>query len=347
MDSFDHRKIENLHPTTWNYRRTIPIISALYARGKQLTVHHKIIEIMESLGNRWQSSVTCLINELCLLSSATVDNERQQALDAQSHSWLDRILQLYSEPHRAYHNMTHVQDVIASLDFLLDRGDDVSGAPTTNEEAILILAAFFHDVIYNPKSSTNEKDSADLFLQFASDLSKTISSSSKLQEEIMSGDDTDGQMAYKQQYVRNCKMVMQIEECIIATATHISSAQSAHETQNHTLATFLDADMSILGKDVDVYDKYAGCIRREYEFVERKMYCDKRADILESFLPLITEVEANTPSNSAIPVKKHAFIYATEKARQQWEEQARRNLKNEIEMLRRGVIPCETQKSGS
>lgn len=307
-----------------------------------------MMERMESLGNRWQSSVGCLINELCLLSSATtVDDERQQALDAQSHSWLDTISKLYAEPHRAYHNMTHVQDVIASLDFLLDGRDVSIGALTTNEESVLILAAFFHDVVYNPKSSTNEKDSADLFLQFATELTKTIfSPTPKQQEEGISGDDNDGQ-AYTQQYVRNCKMVTQIEECIIATATHISSAESAHEMQNHTLATFLDADMSILGKDVDVYDKYAGCIRREYEFVEREMYCEKRADILESFLPLIVEAEANTSSKSAIPVKRHAFIYATEKARQQWEEQARKNLKNEIEMLRRGIIPCETQKDGS
>jgi len=297
-----------------------------------------------SLRNRWKSSVTCLINELGMSSSSTItiDRERLQALDALSQSWLEKISQLYAEPHRAYHNMTHVQDVIASLDFLLDGEDSSIDAHTTCEKAILILAAFFHDVIYNPKSSTNEKDSADLFLQFASELSTTISSSSNQQGDT-SGDDNDEQPC-TQQHIRNCIMVMQIEECIIATATHISSAGIAHETQNHTLATFLDADMSILGKDVEIYDKYAGCIRREYEFVERNMYCDKRADILESFLPILDEDAASTTATT--PVKKHSFIYATDKARLQWEEQARSNLKNEIEMLRRGVIPCEIQKHG-
>ena len=299
----------------------------------------------QSLRNRWNSSVTCLILELGMSSSSTItiDRERLQALDALSQSWLEKISQLYAEPHRAYHNMTHVQDVIASLDFLLD-GVDSSIAPTTREVAILILAAFFHDVIYNPKSSTNEKDSADLFLQFASEMMSTeISTSSNQQGGSTSGDDTDEQPC-TQQHIRNCIMVMQIEECIIATATHISSAETAHETQNHMLATFLDADMSILGKEVAIYDKYAGCIRREYEFVERNMYCDKRADILESFLPILDEDAAST--TTATPVKKHSFIYATDKARQQWEEQAKSNLKNEIEMLRRGVIPCEIQKHG-
>ena len=241
--------------------------------------------------------------------------------------------------------MTHVRDVIATLDFLLD-GEDSStdnAAPTNNEEAILILAAFFHDVIYNPKSSTNEKDSADLFLQFSYELLTIISR--KQQGKSTSGDDSNGQPCTRQ-HISKCNVVMQIEECIIATATHISSAEKTHETQNHTLATFLDADMSILGKDVDIYDNYAGCIRREYEFVERNMYCDKRAGILESFLPyVIDKAEANQLSKTAPnPSKKHSFIYATEKARQQWEEQARRNLKHEIKMLRRGVIPCEIQK---
>jgi len=298
----------------------------------------------QSLRNRWQSSVSCLINELISLSSsshsaATIDNESKQALDARSQSWLEKVAQLYAEAHRAYHNMTHVQDVIASLDFLLDGEDSSTDALTHNEEAILILAAFFHDVIYNPKSSTNEKDSADLFLKFASELSTTISFSGKQQGDSTSGVDNDGE-------IRNCNMVMQIEECIIATATHISSAGKAHETQNHTLAIFLDADMSILGKNVDTYNNYAGCIRREYEFVDRNLYCDKRAGILESFLPVTDEAKSNALSKTtATPAKKHSFIYATEKARQQWEEQARRNLKNEIEMLRRGVIPCEMRRS--
>ena len=243
--------------------------------------------------------------------------------------------------------MTHIQDVIASLDFLLERKEccrpaSLVDTKPNNEEAILVLAAFFHDVIYNPKSSTNEKDSADLFLQFVSELLAAISSSqtTQQQENSITGDGSPEEQSYK-----NCDVVMQTEECIIATATHIESAAQAHETQNHTLATFLDADMSILGKDSDAYNNYAGCIRREYEFVERNVYCEKRADILESFLPRMDKTTEGE-SNSSVPAvaKKHSYIFATQKGRQRWEEQARTNLKNEIEMLRRKVIPCEEQK---
>ena len=291
------------------------------------------------LGTRWQSSVRCLIDELYHHSStspqsATFDNNSQKALDALSQRWMERVAILYAEPHRAYHNMTHVQDVIASLDFLLE-GEEC----TSRSEAILILSAFFHDVVYNPKSSTNEKDSADLFLQFASEISTIFVSSQKHHGASISGDGNDERLPTQDS---SCNMVMQIEECIIATSNHISSAGKANENYNHILATFLDADMSILGKGVDIYNKYAGSIRREYEFVERNVYCNKRANVLESFLPLMDNANGGCKTgNNAL--KKHSYIYATGKGRQQWEEQARRNLTNEIELLRRGIIPCEIQ----
>jgi predicted metal-dependent HD superfamily phosphohydrolase len=103
-------------------------------------------------------------------------------------------------------------------------------------------------------------------------------------------------------------------------------------SQNGTLlSAFLDADMSILGKDTNTYDKYASSIRKEYEFVERSMYCEKRAEILASFLP--------STLSSIEETKQHQYIYATEKGREIWEMQAQENLKREINMLRQGLIP--------
>ena len=302
-----------------------------------------MVDVTEQLRDRWQSSVRCLVDEICSsISTITViDSECQQALDTQSQIWLEKVAKLHAEPHRAYHNFNHVQEVIASLEFLIHGVDSTIGVSTKIIEAILMQAAFFHDVVYNPRSSTNEKDSADTFIQFVSELRNTISSSEQQRGNNTSGVDNNDEFMHE--HIRQCEIVAQIEECIIATATHISSAETAHKNQNSTLATFLDADMSILGKNAGIYDKYAVCIRKEYEFVERKMYCDKRADILESFLPLVqNEVDTNQiVTAAATPAKKHSFIYATEKARKQWEEQARKNLKNEIGLLRSGAIPCE------
>lgn len=82
--------------------------------------------------------------------------------------------------------------------------------------------------------------------------------------------------------------------------------------------------MSVLGRDPAGYDEYAGQIRAEYSFVERGTYCKKRAEVLRSFLP-----------------GEGRHIYATPGGREMWEERARANLRREIDMLDRGMIPRE------
>lgn len=320
-----------------------------------------------TLCQRWHSSTNCLANELY---TRFQDDQSQSdskpssplplpfddgtilsdvnAISSFSNKWLTTIELYYNEPHRAYHNMSHVADVLKSLDVLLpNTNHDHEASVSVKGIAITTLAAFFHDVIYNPKSSTNEKDSADLFLEFASELAGVIASSL--------GNTTEKEQSSSANVIKiqSHDMVSQIEQCIIATATHISSANEARKSNNTLTAVFLDADMSILGRDTERYDKYAGCIRKEYKFVERNVYCEKRAEILESFLPLVdvddampyNDDEATTPgsakSTEKDKKKQHLYIYATEKGRELWEDQARQNLRREIDMLRRGAIPFE------
>lgn len=61
----------------------------------------------------------------------------------------------YDEPHRAYHNATHIAEMLGWFDWVWDRvGWD---AP-----ADVYAATLFHDVIYDPLATTNEARSADL-----------------------------------------------------------------------------------------------------------------------------------------------------------------------------------------
>ncbi|KAL7524850.1 hypothetical protein ACHAXR_000745 [Thalassiosira sp. AJA248-18] len=341
----------------------------------------------KALRQRWHSSINCLAKQLHSQSqrqsdNSTLDKATSDAISSVANKWLDKVASLYDEPHRAYHNMNHIEDVLLSVDFLLGTGTPnnlpSSSLPEEEEEeectsddshvvvvavdmAITTLAAFFHDVIYNPKSSTNEKDSAVLFLEFASELSNVIAQ--PLVEDHSSDNNCVDNNNDKEQQsptkttptVLQSNMISQIEECIIATATHISSSNQARESDNILLSAFLDADMSILGRDAERYDKYAGCIRKEYEFVERSVYCTKRAEILESFLPVAMDpeselkkkdtVDAPKESNEIVSEgeKRHLFLYATEKGRGVWENQARKNLQREIDMLRLGIIPCEKE----
>jgi pantetheine-phosphate adenylyltransferase len=66
------------------------------------------------------------------------------------------IIERYSETHRFYHTLEHIQKVLASL---------TKKGLENNDE--LFLATIFHDIIYNPQSNTNEEDSAELFLKEA------------------------------------------------------------------------------------------------------------------------------------------------------------------------------------
>ena len=125
--------------------------------------------------------------------------------------------------------------------------------------------------------------------------------------------------------------VSQIERCITATATHVASANRARESNDDLLDNFLDANMSILQRDADQYDWYARSIREEYEFVERIVFCDRRAEILESFLPTVNGAEVESagrvPNNNKTKTtassellrgkgEHRLFIYATVRGRE-------------------------------
>jgi len=69
----------------------------------------------------------------------------------------DKVIAAYSEKHRAYHTLEHIDACFHHLDAVL------SETERPNE---IELALWFHDVIYKPFSGTNEEDSAELAREF-------------------------------------------------------------------------------------------------------------------------------------------------------------------------------------
>lgn len=67
----------------------------------------------------------------------------------------------YTEPHRAYHNATHITEVLRWFDIVADEVGWAS--PRDVYDAVL-----FHDVIYDPQAKDNETRSADLALAHGS-----------------------------------------------------------------------------------------------------------------------------------------------------------------------------------
>ena len=67
------------------------------------------------------------------------------------------LLRAYSESHRHYHTLAHLDDCLARLS---EVRDDV---PKPDE---VELALWFHDAVYKTRSGTNEQESADLAQAF-------------------------------------------------------------------------------------------------------------------------------------------------------------------------------------
>ena len=75
---------------------------------------------------------------------------------------LEELVRAYREPHRHYHTLDHIGDLLVSLDRHTDAGSD--------HEA-LTLAILFHDVVYDPRRQDNEQASASLAAKHLTGLS--------------------------------------------------------------------------------------------------------------------------------------------------------------------------------
>lgn len=80
--------------------------------------------------------------------------ERYTVNPVPARAWADMLIALYQQPHRKYHGLGHIAD-------LLRRMDSVRGAEFANRSAVE-AAIWFHDAIYVVGSAENENKSRDL-----------------------------------------------------------------------------------------------------------------------------------------------------------------------------------------
>lgn len=69
---------------------------------------------------------------------------------------LKTILNEWSKPHRGYHSISHLYNLIDLIYLDNDKYNDL-------EHDLLILGAIFHDIVYIPLSNNNEELSAEFF----------------------------------------------------------------------------------------------------------------------------------------------------------------------------------------
>ncbi len=179
----------------------------------------------------------------------------------------DIIFAAYNE-NRHYHNFQHIQNIIAYIESHKSKVQDYES---------LILAAYFHDYVYDSKSKTNEEDSADFARMELTKLGVDVNK------------------------------INFVVDLILATKKHLPITGSKDSE------IFLDADLSILASEPDVYKKYAEDIQNEYSWVEPDAYKSGRTKVLGTFL-------------------QRDKIYFSENT-EEMEKQARANLLEEIKLL--------------
>jgi predicted metal-dependent HD superfamily phosphohydrolase len=143
---------------------------------------------------------------------------------------------------------------------------------------VILFSLFYHDIIYNPLLSDNEEKSAVLAV--------------KRMKEI----GVDGG---------------QIEVCqsqILATKAHTI-------TTNNDTNYFIDADLSVLGQDWEIYCCYCQGVREEYSIYPDFIYNQGRKKVLNHFLLMDK-------------IFKTSHFYTL------YECKAKQNLQKEIESLR-------------
>lgn len=145
----------------------------------------------------------------------------------------------YGADGRFYHNLNHIQHALDVAEQLQAVAEDFTAVQ---------LALWFHDVVYDPRRSDNEAESA----------------------------------AYAERVLRPWgvpdAMLETIKTLILATQTHETAVADPN------VWVMLDADLAILSAPPAQYDAYAWAIRQEYSFVPEAQYVVGRTAVLQKFL---------------------------------------------------------------
>jgi len=142
-----------------------------------------------------------------------------------SNALLKRVLEAYTASDRQYHNEEHIRTLLMCID----------GQRLTNEGRItLLLATFYHDVVYVPGSKRNEEKSAAMLKECFCEVSKG-------------------------------KELVEKATAIVLDTKH-------HETTDELSQLFLDMDLAILGAEPSRYRQYCEQIRKEFQNVPEFLY---------------------------------------------------------------------------
>ncbi|MEC3875892.1 HD domain-containing protein [Chryseobacterium salviniae] len=153
--------------------------------------------------------------------------------------WLE-IEKKYVEKGRYYHNFEHLKNMFSELDKVKDEIKNFQ---------IISFSVFYHDVIYDASSKSNEEKSA----QFSE--------------------------KHLRQLGLGFEFIERVSDQIMATKFH-------QESGDNDTNYLVDADLLILGQEPEKYKDYTQKVRKEYAIYPDFLYNPGRKKVLEYFLEL-------------------------------------------------------------
>jgi len=150
---------------------------------------------------------------------------------------INTVLAMWNEAHRSYHNLNHLNDLISQI-------NENKSNFSEKEYEKLMLVAIFHDIVYDPSSSTNEEDSANFLMECSVD--------------------------------KNNIDILDVEKMILDTKTHTSS--------NKLSEAFNSYDMNIVERDFELLLEWENGISEEFSVYPKEQYKEGRLKFLESLL---------------------------------------------------------------
>jgi predicted metal-dependent HD superfamily phosphohydrolase len=150
------------------------------------------------------------------------------------------LIAAWSEPHRRYHDLAHLAAVLGLV-----------GELGTGDLTAVRLAAWYHDVVYDPERTDTEEISAQ----------RARAGLRGLVED---------------------QVLAEVERLVRLTAGHEPAPDDANG------AVLCDADLAVLAGPPDAYATYASAIRAEYGHLSDDEFTAGRIAVLEHLLSLPT-----------------------------------------------------------
>jgi predicted metal-dependent HD superfamily phosphohydrolase len=150
------------------------------------------------------------------------------------------VIAAWSEPHRRYHDLSHLAAVLGLVDVL---------APAAGDPDAVRLAAWYHDVVYDPRSPENEARSA-------------------------------GRARAGLRGLVDDERLAEVERLVLLTVDHDPGPDDADG------AVLCDADLAVLAAPPDAYAGYASAVRAEYGHLSDADFTAGRIAVLERLLAL-------------------------------------------------------------